>query len=267
MEIEKSALVDQILFEDEEMSSQPSGITQSTAEELINKKLEGAEYYFTEESFSDASKTLRSILADYAPKSGNYPDSLKKLLCFHYIYPIYKKRSSLSWTGTFWYMVVAVACWFITDFCVGIYAKSGLILRLVSFGFGITATFAFGYAIAAALTIMWTYLQSAEARMLFQKKAQYNGQGGCVYKGKTKDGLDKFSSAVRQPLTPPSLWKLIKSGDLIDEIQDSIGEMIKENMGAGICFAVLGAVPALWMLLSHLSWYGISLIDFFWIFW
>ena len=267
MEIENNALADQILFEDEEEFSQTSDAAGSSVEELIDKELEGAEYYFTETSFDTASQTLRSILADHAPIK-NYPDSLKKLMCFHYVYPIYKTRSKISWPPALGYLIIAFAGGWIGDFFVSLYVKSGLILRSISLGISLGAVILFGYAAAATLTTIATYLRCKEARTLFQNGAQYVGQGNCVYNGKTKEGLDRFSASVHLPFTPLSVWNLIKqAADPFDLVQESLEDMIEKDLGSGILFSVLCVGAALWLLLATLSKYSISLIDFLWFFW
>lgn len=267
MEIENNALENQILFEDEEEFSQTSGVSRPSAEELIDKELDGAEYYFTETSFDTASQTLRSILADHAPIK-NYPDSLKKLMCFHYVYPIYKIRSKISWPPALGYLIIALAGGWIGDFFVSLYVKSGLILRFISLGISVGAVILFGYAAAAMLTTIATYLSCKEARTLFKSRAKYTGQGNCVYNGKSKEGLDQFSASVHPPFTPLSVWDLIKeAADPFDLVQESLEDMIKKDLGSGILFSVLCVGTALCLLLSTLSKYAISLIDFLWFFW
>ena len=267
MEIENNALADQILFEDEEESSQESGAASSSTEELIDKELEGAEYYFTEASFDTASQTLRSILADHAPIK-NYPDSLKKLMCFHYIYPIYKARSKVSWLPALGYLIIFLASWWIGDFLVSVYVKSGLILRFFSLCISLGAFTLFGYAAATVLRTIVTYLRCKEARMLFQNEAQYTGQGNCVYKGKNNDGLDLFTASVNLPFTPFSVRDLIKeTDDSFDTVLDSLEDMMEKDSSSSTLFSVLRFIATLWGLLSTLSWYGISLIDFLWFLW
>ena len=267
MEIEKSALADQILFEDEEESAQESGAARPCTEELIDRELEGAEYYFTEASFEAASQTLRSILADYAPIE-TYPDSLQKLMCFHHVYPIFKARSKVTWPRALGYLIMALVSWFISDLSVSYYVTSGLLLRIFFFGVALATITLFGYSSAAALTSIVSYLRCKEARVLFRTKAQYTGQGNCIYKGKNADGLDRFSASVRMPFTLVSGKELLKEvDDPSDIIEDSLEEMIEKDPGSGILFSVLCIGATLWLLLSTLSWYGISLIDFLWVFW
>ena len=70
------------------------------------------------------------------------------------------------------------------------------------------------------------------------------------------------------PFTLVSGKELLKEvDDPSDIIEDSLEEMIEKDPGSGILFSVLCIGATLWLLLSTLSWYGISLIDFLWVFW
>ena len=265
MQENRNDLSDNIIFEDG-MNGEELTVSSANSISEIEKELKDAKYYFTPQSYKEASGKLRSILADRIPDGKEYPKDLLRLMCFVHTYPIYEKRRDISWKWVPFYVIGSILIAIGVDLSIGLYVRSGLILRFFTWGITISLLSFFGYALMAALTTAVSYWRCGEARRLFRTQALYTGQGKCVYMGKNSNGTDVFQAEVGLPFSLPSPWALLKSDADVD-IENLMEDLAEENGFYGIAFSVGKFIASLLLFLYFLNWYDIGLIDFLWFLW